>query len=397
MNEERAEQRRRWTRSGREIGGPLLSVLFVLIGVRETWASPDLRGPMWANALCLVAMAQPLATCGRLVVSPVLVALAGMLVQTVRLTPSTGLVAPLVAAVVAAYSAGRNSPRRRTALVLLAVVVGVEWAGPVAVNHDPVGDWLFAVVAAWAGWLLGRDRRAREELTRQRIARAEAERARKGQVAAAVAAERQAVARDLHDTVAHAVTLMVLQATGTRLVARTDPAAAEAALASVETVGRQAMDDLRTMLHVLRREDEGPEGEAPPAPGLGLDDLPGLVDGARGAGLEVRLDLPDADPVLPRAQATAVYRTVQEGLTNAARHAPGSRVHVAVMARRDRVTVTVGNEAPPHAGPPLPAGAGTGLVGLRERVTALGGTLRTHGERGDAFVVTATIPRTGQR
>ncbi|QPP09079.1 hypothetical protein G4Z16_24690 [Streptomyces bathyalis] len=374
--------------------GVLAALLFTLVAARETAVSPDLTGPLWANVLCGAGMTAPLVAGRRHPGFTVVMGLAAAMAQTTWLTPSTHLAMPLLGVLVAAHCAGRCSSTRWAALLLLGLALTEEWAGPIAVNSDPLGDGLFVSVALWAAWLLGRSGRAGERLAREAEARRQAEREREARIQAAVAAERQDVARDLHDTVAHAVTLMVLQATGTRLIARAQPEAAETALASIEKTGRRATEDLRAMLHILREDDDDPGGgTGPSAPSPGLDDVPALVEGARGSGLDISLSPVPAGAGQPPSLGHAAYRTVQEGLTNAVRYAPGSKVDVTVCANGGGLTVTVVNCAPAAPVRSVVQGTGTGLIGLRERVTALGGTLDASPGEDGGFVLAVELPR----
>ncbi|WP_431776379.1 sensor histidine kinase [Streptomyces cucumeris] len=374
--------------------GPLLAALFVLVATRECAVSADLAGPVWLNAVCAAGMAVPLAAGRRFPVPAVTVAMVAAMAQTTWLTPSTQLAMPLLAVLVAAFTAGRYVPHRVTAAGLLVLCLAEEWAGPIGVNADPLGDALFVNVAVWAAWLLGRSALGREQLAREERARSRAEHLREAQIRAAVATERQAVARDLHDTVAHAVTLMVLQATGTRLIARDRPEAAATALASIEEAGRQAMDDLRAMLHVLREEDDASDSaDAPQRPGPTLEALDELVRRATDSGVDITLDRPADCTHLPRTLSTAAYRAAQEGLTNATRHAPGAAVHLTVRAAPGHLTVVVSNGPSPQECPPVTVGSGTGLVGLRERVTALGGTMAATTRHDGGFTLTTELPR----
>ena len=368
---------------------PLPAVLFVLIATQEAAASADLRGPVWANALCAAGLAAPLVLGRRRPMPAALVTAAAALAQTSWLTPSTRLAMPLVAMLVAAYTAGRWTESRTTARAVLLLCLAQEWLGPIAVNHDPLGDGLFVTVALWAVWLLGRSASAHARLADQERARGLAERERAERERQAVAAERRAVARDLHDTVAHAVTLMVLQATGTRLVARDRPETAVAALASIEQTGRQAMGDLRAMLGVLRTADA--DESAPPGPTLA--DLAALVRRARDSGLEVSLRDHADRRALPRIVSATAYRAVQEALTNAARHAPGAPVRVELSTTGSRLRVTVDNGPGRAAATDVP-GAGLGLLGLRERVTALGGHLRAGPRPDGGYTLGADLPGT---
>lgn len=198
--------------------------------------------------------------------------------------------------------------------------------------------------------------------------------------------ERLALARELHDLVAHHITGVVLQAQAARIVARTQPDALADTLAGIETAGTDALAAMRRVVALLRDTDDGASTTAGP------EQLAELVRRFDGHGPTVRVTLPAEDVPMPPEVTTTVYRIVQESLTNIARHAPHARC-ATVDVTRDRhgVTVEVTDDAPtgthghPHRG-------GFGLVGMRERVEALGGTLRA-GPRPDAgWSVHATLP-----
>ncbi len=370
-------------------------MVFAAVATREAASSADLVGPVWLNAVCAAGMAVPLVAGRRHPVVSVTVAVGSAMVQTTWLTPSTNLAMPFLAVLAAAFTAGRYAPDRRASLALFGLCLAQEWAGPIGVNGDPLWDAVFVSLTLWAVWLLGRSAGARFDLARAQQARRDAEQERRAaeqeraaQIRAAVTAERHAVARDLHDTVAHAVTLMVLQATGTRLIAHKDPEAAVTALAAIENAGRQAMEDLRAMLHVLRQDPDRADGPPP-----SVEQLVALVEAARAGGVNAALDTSELTAELPRPLAVTAYRTVQEGLTNAARHAPGARVHITLRTTPGRLTITVTN-GPPDSGRPSPTtGSGTGLAGLRERVTALAGTLTAAPQHDGGYTLTATLPR----
>ncbi|KQR17621.1 sensor histidine kinase [Cellulomonas sp. Leaf334] len=247
----------------------------------------------------------------------------------------------------------------------------------------PLGWWLLcdvAVHAALLGWgAYGRTRDALVEQWRARARAAEQDQVRK--VEEARSAERARIAREMHDTLAHRLTL--LATTAGALEYRTDlsPEQVAAAAGVVRASAGEALEDLRTVIGVLRA---GPD-ELRPAPGL--PDLAALADQERAAGTVVTWDV--ADLVLPSTLGLAVYRTCQEGLTNARRHAPGATVEVRVEGG-DGLRVRVANGP---GGRGLGSGTGTGLVGLRERVELLGGTLRA-GPADGGYVLDAWLPWT---
>ncbi|MFC8597664.1 sensor histidine kinase [Isoptericola sp. NPDC057191] len=202
-------------------------------------------------------------------------------------------------------------------------------------------------------------------------------------------AERGRLARELHDSVGHALTVTTLQAAAASRLVGSDPDAARRSLAAIEESGRAAMADLDHVLGLLRAGDGVPADQR--APARALADLPALVDDARHAGAQVHLDLaPGAADALPRATSHEAYRVVQEALTNAVRHAPGSPVAVRVRLAGDRLVVEVANPLPGR--PRGSAGrGGRGLHGMAERVRLLRGDLDA-GPREDTWVVTARFP-----
>ncbi|WP_146927815.1 sensor histidine kinase [Cellulomonas xylanilytica] len=244
----------------------------------------------------------------------------------------------------------------------------------------PLGWWLLCDVAvhgALLGWgAYGRTRDALVDEWRVRARTAERDQVRR--VEEARSAERVRIAREMHDTLAHRLTL--LATTAGALEYRTDLTAQQVSAAAgvVRASAAEALEELRTVIGVLR---EGPD-ELRPAPGLA--DLVALVEQERAAGASVSLHLPDVE--VPAALGLAVYRTCQEGLTNARRHAPGAPVTVEVRVD-DGLRVRVVN-GPGAAG--LGPGTGTGLIGLTERVELLGGTLSA-APSGDGYTLEAWL------
>ncbi|MGY1815554.1 sensor histidine kinase [Blastococcus sp. SYSU D00820] len=219
---------------------------------------------------------------------------------------------------------------------------------------------------------------------RDRAERAEAE--RELMAREAVHTERTRIAREMHDAVGHRVSLMVLQA-GAIEVAAADRDRVEQLAAQVQTAGRQALEELRQMVGVLREAEI--DEAAPLGPQPGLADLPRLVAAAREAGMAVELrDLP-GEPVDPTV-GRAAYRIVQEALTNAGKHAPGAPVCVTVERAGGELTVRVVNGAGKTAAAP-PSG-GYGLVGLSERVRTLDGRLTAEPRLDGGFAVEAVLP-----
>ncbi|MEL6199294.1 MAG: sensor histidine kinase, partial [Pseudomonadota bacterium] len=246
---------------------------------------------------------------------------------------------------------------------------------------------LFSALGALGIWYAGRRLRFRGEYLRLLEERARhLERERHAEAERAVAAERTRIAREMHDVVAHQVSLMTVQAGAARTVSKTDPDAAGDAMAAVESAGRHALEEMRHLLGVLRPADA--DDALVPQPGI--DDVPSLVRHVQDAGPQVTLETRGALDALPARLELSVFRIVQESLTNVIKHAgPDAAVTVTIDGHDDRVIVTVtdngtGNEAG-HSG-------GHGIVGMRERVEMLSGDLQAGARPGGGFEVRAEFP-----
>ncbi|WP_116452202.1 sensor histidine kinase [Blastococcus litoris] len=305
---------------------------------------------------------------------------------------AVGAVAPAIGGAIplGAYAVGRYTDRW-----WVRVVAGV--VGSVAVSQFWTEQSLGEVIGGLAGvafvvllpGAIGAWVRARADLMTaltERAERAEAERELLAREA--IAGERARIAREMHDAVGHRVSLMVLQA-GAIEMAATDRDRVEQLACQVQVAGRQALDELRQAVGVLRAgEDDG----APLTPQPGLEDLKRLVKECRAAGMTVDLTCPAPDhaPIEP-AVSRAAYRIVQEALTNAGKHAPGAEVTVVVSREPDHLLLRVVNGPP--VGPSFNRqGGGFGLVGLAERVRTLDGTLRTEPRLDGGFLVEAVLP-----
>lgn len=287
---------------------------------------------------------------------------------------------------------------RRSAFLHAGVIGGLllAWTavGVIAtdlVDVTAVVTVAFGIVLPFALGFVEHDRAQRiAELERvhARQEQAEAEAAR-----AAVATERARIARELHDVVAHEMTVMTLQAEGARRLAGDgDPRLAEA-LATIASAGRSGLVEMQRMIGVLR---EDADGEAPreltPAPSL--TDIPALVRQVRESGMPVRLAM-TGDAAIPAGVELNAFRIIQEGLTNALKYAgPGASATVEVRKAPDAVTVVVRDDGRGAAATPGGGGGGHGLVGMRERVEALGGTLDIGPAAGGGYRLTAVLPVT---
>ncbi|MER5254404.1 histidine kinase [Streptomyces sp. NPDC002855] len=301
---------------------------------------------------------------------------------------------PTLALLAALYTVAALRSARLSALALASVTVPVALSVRAALADVPAAERLTSLigVACFYGmlnlevWAVGRGVRAgRAAAARDRLALARAQ--------DATLAERARTARELHDIVANAVTVMVLQAGGARHVLRADPDRVEHALDQIESSGKTAVAELRHMLLVLRTDGErlAAEGSS-----FGLADLDPLLNGARQAGLRARLEVTGAPAALARSVDLTAYRLVQEALTNAAKHAgPGAATVVRLdWSRADgRLRVEVADDG---RGTPTAArselSTGHGLIGLRERVAVCGGTFDAGPTREGGFRVAATLP-----
>jgi signal transduction histidine kinase len=289
--------------------------------------------------------------------------------------------------------AGTPHPRVAAAVLLAAAAAG-GWAfREVRVTlpgwaAEPLAVLVLAVVSyAWS------IRRRYERSLRDRVRLLDE--AGEATVAAAVSAERDRIARELHDIVSHNVSLMIIQAGAARQVVGGAPHDATDALLAVESSGREAMTELRALLGLL---SSGGSGEDDLTPQPGMSRLGELVDRVAFAGLPVELSVEGQPRPLPPGIDLTAYRVVQEALTNALRHAPGARaeVHVRYTDRHLRLeilntgpSVLTGQAAPT---PRSPQTEGRGLLGLRERVAAFGGHLDARRRLGGGFRVRARIP-----
>jgi signal transduction histidine kinase len=294
-------------------------------------------------------------------------------------------------AIIALYSTGRYAPNDRWAQVGVgAAIVVVILDG--LTDPVPWGEILFGAVVMFVAWYVGRRLRLRQQRAAE-LRREQAAEARR-----IVIEERARIARELHDVVAHRVSLMTVQAGAAKAVAAEDPEGALRAMGAVEEAGRQALDELRHLLGVLRPETEV-DGLGPQP---GLADLPRLVEQTRGAGLDVSLATDGVAAGLPARVDLFAYRIVQEALTNVLKHAgPGARATVRLGTDPQGIIVEVLDDGRDAAGLPGPdpddAGArGHGIVGMRERARLLGGTLAAGPRPGGGFSVVAHLPTGGE-
>jgi signal transduction histidine kinase len=324
---------------------------------------------------------------------------------------------PLAPAIAFATVADRSRPAIRW-ITVVATAGGVTYSQALPGHNQPYDAIVQASIfgAAWAIGTLSRHRRAALAAAASRADRAEA--SLDVAAAGAAAAERARIARELHDVVAHHVSLIAVQAEAVGALLPTRPAEASASADAIAATARQAMTELRRLLGVLRfnsaDQDPSPERtQLTPAPSLSrLDDLLTLV---RGSGLAVSCTISGPPAPLPPGVDLTAYRIIQEALTNALRHAPGSAATVTVAYEDACLSVEVANTAPQAPATPTPAATqatfaatptpattatlatlagGYGLAGIAERVASCGGSLALGPANDGGFTVSARLPLT---
>ena len=370
------------------------AVILLVLGIGVTGAvlgrehvnGPE--GPLWFDELAMLAIVLPLLTRRRFPFgAPVAVGVAAASTSFIDRTvvPFDGVT--FVVGCAALFLVGSLRDRRQ-AVAGLAVAEGVL---AVVVHNAPtggvgnfvVGTIIFTIV--W-GIAFGVGRKSVEaDEAKERAVRAEREREERAR--AAVAEERARIARELHDVVGHSVSVMTVQASGVRRLLRPDQNREREALLIVERTGREALAEMRRMVGVLRRPEEGPAL----APQPSLDHLDRLVDQAREAGLPVELRVEGVAIQLPAGVDLTAYRLVQEGLTNALKHAQATRAEVLVNYGDSQLEVTVRDDG---RGVGNGDGGGHGLVGMRERVSVYGGELDAGPQPGGGYRLRARLPLT---
>lgn len=307
--------------------------------------------------------------------------------------PAAGVVP--IATMLALYTV---AARYRATLAWSATaVVGIVQLGVALLSHPTGSDWLYlnwALVAAVIGNLMKerRDRIAAADLRAEN-----AERTKQAEAERQVTAERIRIAHELHDVLAHHIAVVNAQAGVAQYLLQRDPAAAATALAGITTNSKAALDELGATLGLLRAEGEPtPDGRRAPSPTI--DQLGRLLDGFTGAGMKLTTTTRGDPGPLSGPAELAFYRIVQEALTNATKHAPGSNVHLDINWVTTSVQLTITNTTPVDtatgtAGALINEGTGHGLIGMRERAAAATGSADAGPTAEGGYQVTATLPR----
>jgi signal transduction histidine kinase len=366
----------------------LALVLFVPTEI-VLWARPESTFPVGVRMLLGGIATLALAARRR---APLLV-LAVSGTATLALLAGHGTLGLAVfAPLIALYTVAATTERRLSIAAAVVSLVGVLIA--VAAESPGGSSWtkfLFPVVVVGACWLIGdnlRVRRAYVAELEEKAARVESDRA--AELSRAASEERARIARELHDVVVHHVSVIAVQAGAARLLSEQNGSnASSSAWAAVEKTARQALSELRQLLGVLRRDQERPALEPQP----GLAQLDRLLQEVRQAGLPVQVMI-EGDPVpLPPAADLSTYRIVQEALTNVLKHQGSATTTVWLHYRPDALNIEVINQSSSLAkSTPRTEGEGHGLIGMRERLTMLGGTLDAGPYRDGGFRVAARVP-----
>ncbi|RKF29261.1 sensor histidine kinase [Micromonospora globbae] len=366
------------------LGGLLLGVLLLA----NAALTPD-AGPVRALDVVLVlAMAAALAVCRRYPVAALAVVTAAMLALHVRVHAGVTAAFPVLATVYMAAWLGRRAP----ALLASVVFLGGFLARDVSIAPaGRPGQQIVERTALLLGWfvaanvagLVARQRRAYLEQVEKRAV--EAERTREEMALRRAGEERLRIARDLHDSLTHSISVIKVQAGIAVHLARKHGEEPSAALLAIQEASAAAMRELRATLDVLRAPSDGER--------VGLAWVGELVERTRAANVPVQVTVTGQPRDLPADVDQAGYRVVQEALTNVARHAGPATAEIHIEYGPAQLTVSVTDDG--QASPVRPVTPGVGLRGMRERVTGLGGTLQAAARDGGGFAVRATFPLDG--
>ena len=378
----------RWLRVDPRVLDAVVAVLVCAAATAETLALDDRRGPALLNVAGVAAMTLPLAVRRRAPLGA-LVAIVGFgALHNHLLTGFYDGFTPFIAYLMAAYGAGAFADGRRAMLGLPVAVAGVS---VISASAPSFADFFFPAAFMAGAWLAGRTVRNRTRLAAElHEAAVLAEEAHEAEAVRAVASERRRIAREMHDVVAHSMSVMVVQAGGARRILRQDAGRADAAGEQIERTGREALAEMRRMLGFLRAGDDDPTEPQP-----GLDRLDALVARTRDAGLPVTVRVTGEPRRLSSGLDLTAYRIVQESLTNALKHASGAPTEVDVRWEARRLELEVRDTGQAHRGAAEPGngdGGGHGLVGMQERVRLYGGELRAGRIENGGFAVLARLP-----
>lgn len=372
----------------------LLALALLAVGQWQVWGGwhdggiGELpHGQRAARALLVAGFVLPLAWRRRWPLITMTTICTAVVVQLLAVAAYVPFLVGLLPMVVANYTVAAYASRWR--LAGLVIMLGTEAVIYARIPEERVGgEVLFALLVAIGTWVIGdvvriRTTRAQWVLGEARTLVAQTA----ASTAAALADERARIARELHDVIAHSVSVMGVQAGAARTLMERDPEAAREALRAIESAARSSVAELQRLLSVLREDGAVTADARTPAPGLGQ--LTALVDQVTTAGLEVDVHI-DGDLRLPTGLDLAAYRIVQEGLTNALKHA-GTKTALRIVNDGEQLRIAVRNAGPVRQAAVVNP-AGHGLIGMRERVEIYGGRLHVRPQPDGGFLVEATLP-----
>ena len=364
-------------------------VVLAVIGFAEALANSNLDAPAPVVALFVFGTSIPLMWRRTAPLIVLVIALGSIAIADTVYQLADQLSAPFVGVLLAVYASGAYTNRRdgRIAGAIIATMVALM---AVSIGEDIVGDVIFIGGIMFAVWGTALVVRSRQDLATALAARTvELEHEREENAKLAVAEERARIARELHDVVAHNLSIIVVQAGAERRALDGGRPETTEVLATIEETGRTAMAEMRRLLGMLRRSDD----ELALAPQPSLAHLDSLVEQVREAGLPVDLRIEgEPRPLAPGVDLSA-YRIVQEALTNALKHAGPASARVTVRYTDNELDIEIADDGAGAA--PDDAAGGHGLVGMRERVALFGGNLAAGGRRGGGYAVRAQLPLGG--
>ncbi|MGW0231030.1 sensor histidine kinase [Actinopolymorpha singaporensis] len=402
---------RDWLRGRPDLVDGAVAFVLVIASVAglnyRSYAGITFRPPDACGLVLAVLVAAPLALRRRFPVTVALVVISAyMTLGFAGYSSSVGSVAALLVI----YTVGAHSTAARSLAVTVATTIASivflyvrrDAYASIGMTFDAITVGLQLLVYGGT-WSVARAMRARRRYLVALEDRANRlERAASAEVRAALAEERARMARELHDVVAHHVSVMTVQAAAARRTITRAPERSVEAMRAVEETGREALEEMRRIVGALRAADQDEPGNVQLSPRAGVAELGPLLDRAREAGLQVDLTVVGEPRPLTSGVDLAIFRVVQEALTNTLKHAGPTRAAVLLRYEPDAVVVGVTDDGSPRRGPlhraddadRLDHGLGHGLVGMRERVTLNGGTLYTGSRMVGGFEVLATLPST---
>src|SRR3954447_8216062 len=368
-----------------------VAIVACVVTVLELTLGGGIQGPMWVNAIGAAGATLPIAVRRRWPVGALLaVAVAIVFQEALDGDILENTVAPIISYPLLVYGVAAYCDRRRAFAGLVAAMVLV-WVVVLISDNREGSDFLFTALLIFGPWLVGRIVAARVELAmelRHKADRLEREQEKQAQLA--VAHERARIARELHDVVAHNVSVMVVQSAAARRMIDHDASKAKEALGSVEQTGRAALKEMRRMVGMLGSDPEEPLALAPQP---SVEELDWLGERAREAGLDLDLTIEGEKRRLESGVALSAFRIVQEALRNTLQHAGPARAQVTIRYGEHDVEVDVSDNGRGVAAETANgAVTGQGLVGMRERVAMLGGEIEAGYRKDGGFGVHAKLP-----